>query len=104
MLYKTRYSGFYGTDLDTVLRGRGVRSLVVTGWTTSVCVESTIRDAFFRDYRCILVEDCAAEPMGHGLPRGNHEASVLTIQMRFGWVSSSTKVIRALDARASAKG
>jgi hypothetical protein len=42
--------------------------------------------------------------MGHGLPRGNHEASVLTIQMRFGWVSSSTKVIRALDARASAKG
>ncbi|HTK91836.1 MAG TPA: cysteine hydrolase [Verrucomicrobiae bacterium] len=104
VLYKTRYSGFYGTDLDTVLRGRGVRSLVVTGWTTSVCVESTIRDAFFRDYRCILVEDCAAEPMGHGLPRGNHEASVLTIQMRFGWVSSSTKVIRALEARASAKG
>lgn len=104
VLYKTRYSGFYGTDLDTVLRGRGVRSLIVTGWTTSVCVESTIRDAFFRDYRCVLVEDCAAEPMGHGLPRGNHEASVLTIQMRFGWVSSSTKVIRALEARARAKG
>jgi ureidoacrylate peracid hydrolase len=104
VLYKTRYSGFYGTDLDDVLRGRGVRSLIVTGWTTSVCVESTIRDAFFRDYRCVLVEDCAAEPMGHGLPRGNHEASVLTIQMRFGWVSSSTKVIRALEARASAKG
>jgi ureidoacrylate peracid hydrolase len=104
VLYKTRYSGFYGTDLDDVLRGRGVRSLIVTGWTTSVCVESTIRDAFFRDYRCVLVEDCAAEPMGHGLPRGNHEASVLTIQMRFGWVFSSTKVIRALEARASAKG
>jgi ureidoacrylate peracid hydrolase len=104
VLYKTRYSGFYGTDLDDVLHDRGVRSLIVTGWTTSVCVESTIRDAFFRDYRCVLVEDCAAEPMGHGLARGNHEASVLTIQMRFGWVSSSTKVIRALEARASAKG
>jgi nicotinamidase-related amidase len=68
VLYKTRYSGFYGTDLDTVLRGRGVRSLVVTGWTTSVCVESTIRDAFVRDYRCILVEDCAAEPDGARSP------------------------------------
>jgi ureidoacrylate peracid hydrolase len=99
VLYKTRYSGFYGTDLDAVLRGRGVRSLLVTGWTTSVCVESTIRDAFFRDYRCVLVEDCVAEPMGHGLSRSNHEASVLTIQARFGWISSSPSVIRALEAR-----
>lgn len=97
VLYKTRYSGFYGTELDGVLRSRGVRSLIVTGWTTSVCVESTIRDAFFRDYRCVLVEDCAAEPMGHGLSRSNHEASVLTIQVRFGWISSSASVIRALE-------
>ena len=98
MLYKTRYSGFYGTELDGVLRSRGVRSLIVTGWTTSVCVESTIRDAFFRDYRCVLVEDCAAEPMGHGLSRSNHEASVLTIQVRFGWISSAASVIRALES------
>jgi ureidoacrylate peracid hydrolase len=98
VLYKTRYSGFYGTELDGVLRSRGVRSLIVTGWTTSVCVESTIRDAFFRDYRCVLVEDCAAEPMGHGLSRSNHEASVLTIQVRFGWISSAASVIRALES------
>lgn len=98
VLYKTRYSGFYGTELDGVLRSRGVTSLIVTGWTTSVCVESTIRDAMFRDYRCVLVEDCAAEPIGHGLPRSNHEASVLTIQARFGWISSSASVIRALES------
>ena len=73
-------------------------TLIVTGWTTSVCVESTIRDAFFRDYRCVLVEDCAAEPMGHGLSRSNHEASVLTIQVRFGWISSAASVIRALES------
>jgi ureidoacrylate peracid hydrolase len=97
VLYKTRYSGFYGTDLDAVLRSRGVTSLIVTGCTTSVCVESTIRDAMFRDYRCVLLEDCAAEPIGHGLSRSNHEASLLTVQLLFGWVASSEKVIRALE-------
>src|SRR4051812_17060125 len=53
VLYKHRFSGFYGTELDAVLRGLGVRTLVFTGCTTSVCVESTLRDAFFRDYRCV---------------------------------------------------
>jgi ureidoacrylate peracid hydrolase len=96
VLYKTRYSGFYETDLDRVLRSRGVTSLVVTGCTTSICVESTIRDAMFRDYRCVVLEDCAAEPIGHGLPRSNHEASLLAIQLLFGWVSNSVNVIRAL--------
>lgn len=47
-IYKTRYSGFYGTELDSVLRDRGITHLLVTGCTTSVCVESTIRDARVR--------------------------------------------------------
>jgi ureidoacrylate peracid hydrolase len=96
VLYKTRYSGFYETDLDRVLRSRGVTSLVVTGCTTSICVESTIRDGMFRGYSCVLLEDCAAEPIGQGLPRSNHEASLLAIQLLFGWVSTSGNVIRAL--------
>ena len=50
---KHRYSGFFETDLDTVLRERGITSLIFTGCTTSVCVESTLRDAFYRDYRCL---------------------------------------------------
>src|SRR4029077_17352940 len=49
-LHKTRFSGFYQTDLDSILKGLGARSLIVTGCTTSICVESTIRDAMFRDY------------------------------------------------------
>ncbi len=93
---KHRYSGFFETTLDMVLRDRGVRHLVVTGCTTSVCVESTIRDAMFRDYRCLLLEDCTGEPIGHGLPRSNHEASLLTIQLLFGWVSDSGRFIEAL--------
>jgi len=96
VLYKTRYSGFYGTELDSILKARGVKWLVVTGATTCVCVESTLRDAMFRDYSCILLADCTGEPMGHKLTRSNYEASLLTIQVVFGWVSSSAKVIRAL--------
>jgi ureidoacrylate peracid hydrolase len=101
VIYKTRYSGFYGTELDSVLRARDVKWLIVTGATTSVCVESTVRDAMFRDYRCILLADCTGEPIGHQFSRSNHEASLLTIQTLFGWISSSTDVVRALaDATA----
>ena len=39
-------------------------TLIVTGCTTSVCVDATIREAFYRDYRCLLLSDCTAEPLG----------------------------------------
>src|SRR4029079_9706816 len=68
---KQRFSGFHGTDLDTVLRTIGARTLVVTGCTTSLCVESTLRDAFFRDYRPLLLADCTAEPLGSEFERSN---------------------------------
>jgi ureidoacrylate peracid hydrolase len=100
VLYKTRYSGFYGTDLDSILRGRGIKWLIVTGATTCVCVDSTIRDAMFRDYACVLLEDCTGEPIGHQSVRSNHEAALLTIQTVFGWVSRSTELIRALRTSA----
>src|SRR5207253_7020616 len=61
VIYKTRYSGFYETELDSTLKGRGVKTLIVVGVSTSVCVESTLRDAMYRDYRCLLVSDCTAE-------------------------------------------
>jgi ureidoacrylate peracid hydrolase len=96
---KHRFSGFYQTDLDAILRTLGVRYLVVTGCTTSVCVESTIRDAMFRDYSCVLLEDCTAEPIGDGLPRSNHQASLLAIEALFGWVSSSSDFLEALRDR-----
>jgi ureidoacrylate peracid hydrolase len=93
---KHRFSGFFETELDQVLRGRGIEYLVVTGCTTSVCVESTVRDAMFRDYHCLLLEDCTAEPIGNNLPRSNHEASLLTIQLLFGWVTNSEQFVKAL--------
>lgn len=99
VLYKHRFSGFYETELDDVLRRLGIRDLIFTGCTTSVCVDSTIRDAMFRDYRCVLLADCVSEPIGSELPRSNHEASLLTIEMLFGWVSRSDQFIAALERR-----
>src|SRR5207302_7249716 len=99
LVSKQRYSGFYQTELDTILKTLGIKYLVVTGCTTSVCVESTIRDAMFRDYTCLLLEDCTAEPVGDGLPRSNYDASLLVIQALFGWVSKSDQLISALEAQ-----
>lgn len=104
VIYKHRFSGFYQTDLDTILNQLGVKYLIITGCTTSVCVESTVRDAMFRDYLCVLLADCMGEPVGHGLPRSNHEATLLVIQTLFGWVSDSGKFIQALEVQPVAVG
>ena len=100
VVYKHRFSGFFETELDTLLRSLGATDLIFTGCTTSVCVESTVRDAMFRDYRCLLLEDCTAEPIGDGLTRSNHDASLLVIEALFGWVSNSADVIAALERSA----
>jgi ureidoacrylate peracid hydrolase len=87
IIYKHRFSGFYQTDLDATLKQLGVKYLIIAGCTTSVCVESTVRDAMFRDYLCLLMADCMAEVVGQDLPRSNHEATLWLVQGRFGWVS-----------------
>lgn len=98
---KHRYSGFYRTNLDALLRDLGVDTLVFTGCTTSVCVDSTVRDGFFRDYRCLVLEDCVAEPLGSDATRSNHDATLLTIETLFGWVSSSALLIEGLTTSVS---
>jgi ureidoacrylate peracid hydrolase len=98
VIYKTRFSGFYKTELDALLKTLGSRHLIITGCTTSICVEATIRDAMYRDYLPVLLADCTAEPIGFGLPRTNHEASLLTIQVLLGWVSSSDEFTKAIEA------
>jgi ureidoacrylate peracid hydrolase len=117
-VWKHSYSAFHETELDAVLRGLGVRYLIVTGGTTSVCAESTIRDAHSRDYACILLEDCTAEPIGRkasgyiGVPGGdnepaggsNYQATLLLIQTIFGWVSNSESAVRALEGVKAASG
>lgn len=98
VIYKHRFSGFYQTDLDARLKQLGIKYIVVTGCTTSVCVESTVRDAMFRDYLCVLLSDCMSQPtLGNSLPRSNHDASLVVLtEAGFGWVSSSNELIKAL--------
>lgn len=94
VVYKTRFSGFYETDLDARLKRLQIKHLIVTGCTTSICVDSTVRDAMFRDYLCVLLADCMSEPIGSGLPRSNHDASLLAVEVLLGWVSGSDQFIK----------
>ena len=98
VIVKPSYSGFFGTDLHDRLQEATISTLLFTGCTTSVCVESTLRDAAFRGYECILLDDCVAEPVGGTLDRTNHDATVHLVETVFGWVSDSTTVVDALDA------
>ena len=98
-IYKTRFSGFYQTDLDTTLKKLGLKYLIMTGVTTSICVDSTVRDAMFRDYLCVLLKDCMSEPIGSDLPRTNHEASLLTVEVLLGWVSDSDRFLHAVQSQ-----
>jgi nicotinamidase-related amidase len=75
---KYRSSGFWGTNLDMLLRSNGIRSVVMTGCTTEGCVESTARDALFNDYYVVIAEDCVASD-----DRAQHEASLFLMRHRF---------------------
>lgn len=81
---KTRYSGFYNTNLDSILRSRGIRNLVFTGIATNVCVESTLRDGFFLEYFGVVL----AEATHQAGPASAQEAALFNIQTFFGWVAS----------------
>ena len=85
---------FYGTDLDLVLTNRGIDTLFVCGVTTEVCVNTTVREANDRGYRCVVLADCC----GSYFPEF-HEAGLAMIKAQggiFGWVSRSEPVLAAL--------
>jgi len=91
---KTRYSGFAGTTLDSQLRTRGIRYLFFAGIATNVCVESTLRDAFFLDYWPVLLAD-GAMPAG---PAALHDATIFNVENFFGWTLSSSDFINAMQS------
>ena len=80
---KYRSSGFWGTNLDLLLRSNGIKTVVVCGCTTEGCVESTARDAMFNDYYVVIAEDCVASD-----DPAQHEASLLLMRHRFDLASA----------------
>jgi ureidoacrylate peracid hydrolase len=98
VIYKHRFNGFYETELHELLQRSNIKYLVFTGGTTSVCVESTMRDAFYRDYYCLLLEDCTAEPIA----QTNHDASLNVLGRVFGWTCRSEHLLAAVKQPATA--
>lgn len=92
---KTRYSAFYNTNLEVILRGLGVDTIIVCGVTTEICVESTIRDAFFRDYRIVVPSDAVA-----AIDPERHEGTLKTIGYGFGTVTLTEHLLTALSGAA----
>ena len=92
VISKNRYSAFYGTELEQVLRERGVRTLIICGVTTEMCVESTLRDGFFHDFHIVLAADAVAS-----VDRARHQATLQTVEYGFGAVTPTNDIIAALE-------
>ncbi|WP_420920813.1 pyrimidine utilization protein B [Cronobacter malonaticus] len=99
VLPKPRYSGFFNTPLDSMLRARNIRHLVFTGIATNVCVESTLRDGFFLEYFGVVLED-ATHQAG---PPFAQQAALFNIETFFGWVSDVQSFCDALSPEALAR-
>jgi ureidoacrylate peracid hydrolase len=91
---KHRYSAFYNTDLDTILRANGIRTVVLTGVVTNVCVETSAREAFVRDYYVAVVKDGTA-----AYSQADHDMTLLNIDRFFGEVTSIAELQALWPAR-----
>jgi len=97
VIEKPRYSGFFNTALDSMLRSRGIRNLVFVGIATNVCVESTLRDGFFLEYFGVALDDACYQAG----PGEAHEASLYNIKTFFGWVSDTANFIETFQTNSN---
>jgi nicotinamidase-related amidase len=93
VIFKHRYSAFYNTDLETILRVLKVEDLVITGIMTNMCCESTARDAYFRDYRVFFLADGTGS-----ITEEMQLASLLNLAFGFAYVTDAEGVVKELEA------
>ena len=98
VIVKKRYSGFAGTNLDAELRQRGIRYLFFTGIATNVCVESTLRDAFFLDYWPVLITNAAMAAGSAAM----HQPTVENVENFFGWTLTAAEFIQSVRSESRA--
>ncbi|HEY7166241.1 MAG TPA: isochorismatase family cysteine hydrolase [Candidatus Binatia bacterium] len=88
VVIKHRYSAFINTDLNTVLKARGIQSVLVCGVATNVCVETTARDAYMFDYYVTMIEDCSA-----AYDPKLHLSTLENMRRHFGMVAAANEII-----------
>ena len=98
IVIKHRYSAFIGTRFESALKTLGIRTLIMTGVGTNVCVESTARDGFMLDYNIVFLSDCTATASP-----GAHEATLQNIGSFFGTVVTSDEVLAVWRSKAPAR-
>ena len=96
IITKHRFDAFHGTDLELILRTNGVQNLVFTGVATNVCVESTLRSAYMRDFMATLVSDCCAARNARV-----HDATLENVRTSFGLVATAADIERVWAATAT---
>ena len=96
VLRKHKYSAFIGTALDGILRSHGIKTIIVTGIATNVCVESTVRDGFMMDYHVVVPSDLVG-----GVNEEYREWSLKNIGRYFGHVLESADILEAWTEQAA---
>jgi nicotinamidase-related amidase len=91
IVLKHRYSAFYNTDLETILRCLKIEDLVISGVMTNMCCESTARDAYYRDYRVFFLADGTGS-----INEEMHLASLLNLSFGFAFITTAEQISRDL--------
>jgi ureidoacrylate peracid hydrolase len=99
VIEKARYNAFFRTNLDDTLKNFNIKYLLFTGVATNVCVEATIRDAYYHDYFPILISDAVANTG----PQFIQEATIFNVKRYYGWVTTTEDAMKAIRSVAAIK-
>jgi len=92
VIKKRRFSSFFQTELDLILRNHDIETLIVVGVVTNICVRSTVHDGFFLGYKCIVPKECVM-----ATSEREQESSLWDIDTHYGWVMSIKEVLSRLE-------